>query len=65
MNARDVLRALGADGWTEVRSKVSHQQLKHPAKPGLVTVPMHGARDIKPGTLSAIERQAGLRLRGK
>lgn len=64
MNARDVLRILRADGWTDVRSRGSHLQLKHPTKPGLVTVPMHGARDIKPGTLAAIERQSGLKLRG-
>ncbi|HEY3848919.1 MAG TPA: type II toxin-antitoxin system HicA family toxin [Acetobacteraceae bacterium] len=49
---------------TEVRSKGSHLQLKHPSKPGLVTLPMHGARDIKPGTLAAIERQSGLKVRG-
>jgi predicted RNA binding protein YcfA (HicA-like mRNA interferase family) len=55
---------LRADGWTDVRSRGSHLQLKHPTKPGLVTVPMHGARDIKPGTLAAIERQSGLKLRG-
>jgi predicted RNA binding protein YcfA (HicA-like mRNA interferase family) len=63
MNVRDVLRALKADGWIEVRSKGSHLQLKHPTKPGLVTLPMHGSRDIKPGTLASIERQAGLKLR--
>ncbi len=63
MNAREVLRALKAAGWLEVRSKGSHLQLKHPSKPGLVTLPMHGARDIKPGTLASIERQAGLKLR--
>jgi predicted RNA binding protein YcfA (HicA-like mRNA interferase family) len=47
----------------EVRSKGSHLQLKHPAKPGLVTLPRHGARDLKPGTLASIERQAGLKFR--
>lgn len=65
MNARDVLKALKADGWLEVRSKGSHVQLKHPSKPGLVTLPMHGAKDIKPGTLASIERQAGLKLRNR
>ncbi len=65
MNSREVLRALKADGWFEVRSKDSHVQLKHPEKPGLVTLPMHGAKDIKPGTLASIERQAGLKLRSR
>jgi predicted RNA binding protein YcfA (HicA-like mRNA interferase family) len=65
MNVREVLKALKANGWVEVRSKGSHLQLKHPSKPNLVTVPMHGAKDIKPGTLASIERQAGLKLRSK
>ncbi len=65
MNARQVLQALGADGWVEVRSKGSHRQLKHPSKPGLMTLPMHGSRDLKPGTLASIERQAGLKLRSR
>jgi predicted RNA binding protein YcfA (HicA-like mRNA interferase family) len=65
MNAREILRALKADGWVEVRSKGSHLQLKHPTKPGLVTLPMHRAKDVKPGTLASIERQSGLKLRSK
>ena len=65
MNAREVLRMLKADGWMEVRSKGSHLQLKHPTKPNLVTLPMHGGKDVKPGTLASIERQAGLKLRSK
>ncbi len=65
MNARDILKALKADGWVEARSKGSHLQLKHPVKPGLVTVPMHGSRDVKPGTIASIERQAGLKIRSK
>jgi predicted RNA binding protein YcfA (HicA-like mRNA interferase family) len=44
MNAREVLKALKADGWIELRSKGSHLMLKHPTKRGLVTLPMHGAR---------------------
>ncbi|MEI9989238.1 MAG: type II toxin-antitoxin system HicA family toxin [Rhizomicrobium sp.] len=59
MDAREVLKAFKADGGIEARSKGSHVQLKHPAKPGLVTLPMHGSKDIKPGTLASIERQAG------
>jgi predicted RNA binding protein YcfA (HicA-like mRNA interferase family) len=65
MNARDILRLMKVDGWTELRWKGSHLQLKHPTKPGVVTLPMHGHRDVKPGTLASIERQAGLRLRSK
>jgi predicted RNA binding protein YcfA (HicA-like mRNA interferase family) len=63
MNAREVLQALKADGWTEARSKGSHVHLKHPIKPGLVTVPVHGPRDIPISVLVSIERQSGLKLR--
>jgi predicted RNA binding protein YcfA (HicA-like mRNA interferase family) len=39
--------------------------LKHPVRPGTVTVPMHGADDLKLPTLKSIERQSGLTLRRK
>jgi predicted RNA binding protein YcfA (HicA-like mRNA interferase family) len=63
MKAAEILKALKADGWVELRSKGAHVQLRHPTKPGLVTLPMRGAKDIKPGTLASIERQAGLKLK--
>lgn len=65
MNFRDVIKALRMDGWVEVRSRGSHVQMKHPAKPGLVTVPRQGAKDFKPATLASIERQSGVNLRSK
>jgi predicted RNA binding protein YcfA (HicA-like mRNA interferase family) len=65
IKARDILRALKAAGWREVRSNGSHPQLKHPDRTGLVTVPAHGADDLRPATLASIERQSGLKLRSK
>lgn len=62
MKSGDVLSALRADGWYEVATKGSHVQLKHPFKPGRVTVP-HPKRDVPIGTLKSIEKQAGLKLR--
>ena len=62
MDSRDILAALLADGWQEVRRRGSHMQLKHPTKPGLVTLP-HPKRDLPSGTLRSIEKQAGLVLR--
>ncbi|HEY5301071.1 MAG TPA: type II toxin-antitoxin system HicA family toxin [Acetobacteraceae bacterium] len=63
MKPRDAIRLLEADGWHEVRAKGSHRQFRHPLKPGLVTVPVHGARDLKPGTLASLERQSGVKMR--
>ncbi len=62
MTVREVLKILHDDGWTEVenRTKGSHIQLRHPTKPGKVTVASHGG-DIPKGTLNSIMRQAGLK----
>ncbi|HEU0155895.1 MAG TPA: type II toxin-antitoxin system HicA family toxin [Stellaceae bacterium] len=62
MNSREVIRALEDDGWRRVRIKGSHHVFRHKAKPGRVIVP-HPERDIPIGTLRAIERQSGLKLR--
>lgn len=62
MDNRALIKALGTDGWFKVAQKGSHVQLKHPTKPGRVTVP-HPRRDIPIGTLRSIEKQAGIKLR--
>jgi len=39
----------------------SHHVLTHPGSPSrTVVVPFHSGRDLKPGTLRSIVRQAGL-----
>ncbi|MGQ0643187.1 MAG: type II toxin-antitoxin system HicA family toxin [Gemmatimonadaceae bacterium] len=62
MDSKTVIRLLKADGWYLARTKGSHQHFKHQRRSGVVTVP-HPVRDIPPGTLRSIERQAGTRLR--
>jgi predicted RNA binding protein YcfA (HicA-like mRNA interferase family) len=62
MRSADVLRTMLADGWRRVAQKGSYVQLKHPTKPGRVTVP-HPRRDMPIGTLRSIEKQAGIKLR--
>ncbi len=64
MDSRDIIHALQAAGWQHVATKGSHFQFKHPSRPGRVTVP-HPKRDIPPGTLRSIEKQAGLTLRDR
>ena len=58
MKVREMLKMLHKDGWYEVDQDGSHIQLKHPTKPGRVTVAMHSSKDIPPGTLNNILRQA-------
>lgn len=62
MRSAEIISKLEADGWRVVGQSGSHVQLKHPTKPGRVTVP-HPKRDVAIGTLKSIERQAGLKLR--
>jgi predicted RNA binding protein YcfA (HicA-like mRNA interferase family) len=60
MKVRELLRLLAQDGWYEVRSRGSHRIFKHPVKPGLVVVAVHGSAEVPSGTLKAILKQAGL-----
>ena len=59
MKSADVITVLIRHGLKCVRTKGSHHQFRHPVKKGLVTVP-HPKKDIKPGTLAQIWRQAGI-----
>ncbi|NCN05690.1 MAG: type II toxin-antitoxin system HicA family toxin [Spirochaetales bacterium] len=60
-SSREILKALAADGWIVKHQIGSHMQLVHPTKPGKVTVP-HPRKDLAPGTIKSIVRQAGLKL---
>ena len=61
MKVRDVLRLLRNDGWYLARTRGSHQQYKHPSKPGLVTIAGGPNDDLGPATLNSILKQAGLK----
>jgi predicted RNA binding protein YcfA (HicA-like mRNA interferase family) len=56
---REVLKQLNADGWAIVVIRGSHRQLKHPVKPGRVTVAGSPNDDIPRRTLKSIRKQAG------
>jgi predicted RNA binding protein YcfA (HicA-like mRNA interferase family) len=60
---REIIRIVEADGWRLVRQTGSHMQFRHPTKPGTVTISAGGkmSRDIPPGTLTSVLRQAGLK----
>jgi predicted RNA binding protein YcfA (HicA-like mRNA interferase family) len=49
------------DGWVQVTMRGSHRQLKHPTKPGRVTVHGKPGDTIAPGTLDSIMKQSGLK----
>ena len=60
ITGRELVRALGKQGWVVVVQKRSHAQLKHPSRGGRVTVPLHAGETIGPGLLRAILSQAGV-----
>lgn len=60
LNYTEVLRILYDDGWIIEKQVGSHIHLKHPTKPGKVTVPNRGNKVIPIGTLRSILKQAGL-----
>jgi predicted RNA binding protein YcfA (HicA-like mRNA interferase family) len=61
MKVREIIKLLKADGWCLVATKGSHQQYKHPTKPGRVTIAGHPGDDLAPGTLNSILKQAQLK----
>jgi len=61
LKVRDIIRLLERDGWFLVRTKGSHRQYKHPAKPGRVTIAGRLSHDLAPGTLNSILKQADLK----
>ncbi len=63
LTARAVERALIKAGFRAIRQSGSHRIYQHALDPGRrVVLPIHAARDLKPGTLRAIIRQAGLSI---
>ncbi len=61
LSAAEVLRALRRDGWYIARqSGSSHMILRHPDRPGRVTLAYHTGKTIPPDTMARILKQAGL-----
>jgi predicted RNA binding protein YcfA (HicA-like mRNA interferase family) len=61
LKTREIIRIIEMDGWYFHSQKGSHAQYKHPAKPGRVTVPMHGSKELSKSDVHSILKQAGLK----
>ncbi|MEK7710549.1 MAG: type II toxin-antitoxin system HicA family toxin [Planctomycetota bacterium] len=59
-SGRDVIRALQLVGFEVARTVGSHHVLKKSGHAYVVTVPVHGNKSLKPGTLRRLIRDAGL-----
>ena len=57
-NSRDIVRRLLQDGFEQVSVRGSHHKFVHKAKHLMVIVP-HPKRDLPPGTVRSIYKQAG------
>jgi len=60
-SSREVIAKLQAAGWKKVRQKGSHVRMTSPDGKRHATVP-HPYKDLKRGTLKAIEEQTGVAL---
>lgn len=62
MNGKAIIKILKKAGWRHVSIHGSHHKLK---KEGYlpIVVPVHGSKDLKPGTLKNIERITGIKLK--
>jgi len=60
VSGRETIRALERDGFVFDHQEGSHVTMRHTAGGRSATVPVHGGRDLPPGTLRSVLRQAGL-----
>jgi predicted RNA binding protein YcfA (HicA-like mRNA interferase family) len=59
VGSADLIRELKRAGWYEHRVVGSHHILKHPTRPGHLTVP-HPKKDLGKGLVHKIRKQAAL-----
>ncbi|MBM3841155.1 MAG: type II toxin-antitoxin system HicA family toxin [Verrucomicrobia bacterium] len=60
ISGREMCRLLSEAGWTLRRIRGSHHIFGKPGERKIITVPVHGNKDLKPGLAAAIARDANL-----
>jgi predicted RNA binding protein YcfA (HicA-like mRNA interferase family) len=60
ISGKQTCRVLEQRGWTLARINGAHHLSRHAATGRRTVVPVHGKRDLKPGTQRGIMRDAGL-----
>ena len=58
----EMRRLIEANGWVLRRIKGSHYIYSKPGDRKIISIPVHGNRDLKPGLASRIARDAGIEL---
>jgi predicted RNA binding protein YcfA (HicA-like mRNA interferase family) len=62
MTAKEVIKLLEKNGWSEARQTGSHKIFKHPNNQNNIPVPVHSGKDLKKGTLHDILKKAEIKL---
>jgi predicted RNA binding protein YcfA (HicA-like mRNA interferase family) len=60
ISGKRMCRLLEERGWVLDRISGSHFVYRHPASSRSVIVPVHGNKDLRPGTQRSIMRDAGI-----
>ncbi len=63
MKVREVIKRLDEDGWVQVRQESSHRTFKKEGVDKNVVVNGIDSKEVAPGVLSKIRREAGVELR--
>ncbi len=62
MNYNELTKLMKAAGWQfERNTKGSHKIWIHPDRPGQISIPDHGSKEISPSLVSGIKKQAGIK----
>jgi predicted RNA binding protein YcfA (HicA-like mRNA interferase family) len=56
----EMCRLMEAHGWLLQRIKGSHHIYSKPGQRKIISIPIHGNRDLKPGLANRIARDAGI-----
>ena len=59
MKGKELIKLLKAAGWVLARIEGSHHILVKGTK--TISVPVHGNKDLKKGTLESLKKQGGLK----
>ena len=60
VSGRRMCRILESNGWALVRIRGSHHAYQQAGNSKTIVVPVHGNRDLRPGTQRSIMRDVGL-----
>ena len=58
----ELFRILKKDGWFIIRQKGSHVIMQHPTKAKQLIVPYHAGKEVKKGLLTALMKQANIKI---